>query len=194
MKFPRITFNAPVTLSFFLISLIVFLISLVVPQLLSSLACQPPVGFRLSYILGLICYPFVHANWMHFFGNFSMILLIGPILEEKYSSRFLLTAYALTSVGIGLFHTAFLDSGILGASGLVFFSIMLVSMTNFRKGQIPMTLVLVALLYLSKELIGLFGEATGLTESDQISQLGHILGGVCGTLVGYFGHFRKRGG
>jgi len=157
----------------------------VFPQTLAVMAARGPLELSFNYVLGVFAYPLAHADWMHFIGNFSIILLIGPILEEKYSSRFLLLAYLLTSVAIGFFHTLVFQSGIIGASGLVFFSIMLVSMTNFRKGEIPATLIIVALLYLGKEVAGLFQE-------DQVSQFGHILGGVCGTLVGYYVGWAER--
>lgn len=181
MSLPKITFNAPVTLSFFILASLGTVGSVYFhEQALPVMAAQGPLELSFSYVLGLFIYPFAHADWMHFFGNFSIILLIGPVLEEKYSSRFLFWSFALTSIGIGFVHTLLNpDGGIIGASGLVFFTIMLVSMTNFKKGEIPMTLILVALLYLGKEVAVLFGE------EDQVSQFGHILGGVCGTLVGY---------
>ena len=179
MLFPRISFNAPVTLVFSTVSLLFMLIVVLVPDTLDWFDLAGPVRVQWEYFLGYLSYPFAHVSWIHYFGNFSIILLIGPILEEKYSSKFIFWGYFLTSLAIGFFHTILFPEGIVGASGLVFFSIVLVSMTNFHKGQIPMTLILVALLYLGKEVAGLFYE-------DQISQFGHLFGGLCGALAGYW--------
>ena len=93
MQSPRITFNAPVTLSFFILATAAMLASTVFPQALMMMAAQGPLELSFGYLLGVIAYPFAHMDWMHFIGNFSIILLIGPILEEKYSSRFLLLGW-----------------------------------------------------------------------------------------------------
>ena len=42
-----------------------------------------------SYILG-------HANWSHFSSNFLIILLVGPMVEEKYGSSSLLEMIIVT--------------------------------------------------------------------------------------------------
>ena len=57
--------------------------------------------------------------------------------------------------------------------------ILLSSFANYQKGRIPITLILVAVIYLSGEIID------GLTKSDNISHLGHIIGGICGTAFGW---------
>lgn len=186
MAFPRIIFNAPVILSFCFLSLLVMFVCLLAPDLAYWLAASGPVEFRITYFTGLFTYPLVHGDWVHFFGNFSIILLVGPILEEKYGGQFIAFSFLITTAIIGFAHTLFFSGGIIGASGLVFFCIMLVSMTNFKRGQLPLTLILVGLLYLGKEVAGLF-------QDDQISQLGHILGGVLGVFVGLFLGNQTRG-
>lgn len=179
MRIPRITFNAPANLVLFGVALIVMFVSVATGgNAVNYLAAIGPPQLSLRYILGLFTYPLAHGDWLHFVGNFSVILLVGPILEEKYGSRFLAFSFLITTVLIGLIHTVFFSGGIIGASGWVFFCIVLVSMTNFQRGEIPMTLLLVAFIYLGKEIVGLY-------QQDQISQLGHILGGLCGGSVGY---------
>ena len=178
MTLPRITFNSPVILTFFLISLLLVIIGVFHESVQTLFAAVGPPRLTFEYFLRLFLYPFAHANFAHFTGNFAILLLIGPILEEKYGSKLLLIWFVGVSVTIGLIQSVVFSEGIIGASGLAFFSIMLVSMTNFKKGQLPLTLILVALLYLGNEVIGVFRD-------DNISQAGHILGGVCGILVGF---------
>jgi len=62
---------------------------------------------------------------------------------------------------------------------VVFMMILLASFTNFSKGEIPLTFILVLILYLGRELFNAFGD-------DNISQFAHIVGGFIGSLFGFF--------
>jgi membrane associated rhomboid family serine protease len=66
----------------------------------------------------------------------------------------------------------------MGASGIVFMMIAMASLSGMKNGCIPITLVLVLLLYLGGEIVD------GITLKDNISQLSHIVGGICGALLG----------
>jgi membrane associated rhomboid family serine protease len=67
----------------------------------------------------------------------------------------------------------------LGASGIVFMLIILSSFVNIREGSIPLTLVLVVAIYFGREIM------SGLSVRDNISQLTHIAGGICGLFFGF---------
>jgi membrane associated rhomboid family serine protease len=56
--------------------------------------------------------------------------------------------------------------------------IAMASLSGMKNGCIPITLVLVLLLYLGGEIVD------GITLRDNISQLSHIVGGICGALLG----------
>jgi membrane associated rhomboid family serine protease len=77
----------------------------------------------------------------------------------------------------GLLHIFFFSEGLMGASGVVFMLILLSSFTNNR-GGIPLTFVLVVVLFLGKEIVAAFGE-------DNVSQFAHIIGGALGGLFGF---------
>ena len=133
---------------------------------------SPLAYFRLvSHVLG-------HKNWAHLTANFSVILLIGPLIEEKYGSGKLLKMMLITAVMTGVLNAAFFTTGLLGASGLAFMMILLSSFTNHREGELPLTFVLVVVLFLAKEIANAFAQ-------DDISQFAHIIGGVCGSLFGF---------
>ena len=109
-----------------------------------------------------------------------LLLLVGPGLEEKYGSRNLLAAIAVTAFATGLVQfLLFPHSALLGASGVVFMMIVLSSFTEMKKGGIPLTMLLVVALYLGNEVVD------GLSESDNISQMTHIVGGLCGIVFGF---------
>lgn len=133
---------------------------------------NPVWYFRLvSHVIG-------HGDWGHLVGNFTLILLIGPILEEKYGSKDLFLMMAVTALVTGILQIFFFQTALLGASGIVFMLILLSSFTN-AKGGIPLTFVLVVILFLGKELFASF-------ESDQVSQFAHIIGGILGGVFGFF--------
>ena len=67
----------------------------------------------------------------------------------------------------------------LGASGVVFMLIMLSSLAGMRSGRIPVTLILVALLYLGQEVYSIF------FVEDNVANFMHLVGGACGTVFGY---------
>jgi membrane associated rhomboid family serine protease len=56
--------------------------------------------------------------------------------------------------------------------------ILLSSFTNFNKGEIPLTFILVLLLYLGQQVVDSF-------KADNVSQFAHIVGGLCGSLFGF---------
>lgn len=121
-----------------------------------------------------------HADWEHFFGNASMLLILGPMLEEKHGAKIIVEIVLITGLITGVVnYILFPDVALCGASGVVFAFILLASFTSFKTGEIPLTFILVAILYIGQQI------AQGLMVRDNISNLSHVLGG----LVGAFGGF-----
>jgi membrane associated rhomboid family serine protease len=183
----RIKYNAPVVLTFAFISAGVLIINeTIAKNLIESWFVVLGRGtFQLSSIhswVTLITHAIGHSSWEHLISNFSLILLIGPILEERYGSGRLLFMMFITALVTGVLNTFLFSTGLLGASGIVFMMILLASFTNFGKGEIPLTFLLILALYLGQEVFNAFG-------NDDISQFGHIIGGLCGS---FFGFSRKK--
>lgn len=127
-----------------------------------------------------------HQTWEHFASNFFIILLVGPILEEKYGTKVLLWAALATALVTGVVHAIFFQTFLLGASGVAFMMILLASLVNFKGHAIPLTFILVAVLFLGNEL------AAAVSEEDNISQFSHIVGGLVGSCVGFLqGYLRE---
>ncbi len=177
----RIEYNAPVVLSFVLLSGGVLLLSSLTGgrsnQLLFSVyraSLRSPLTYlrMFGHVLG-------HGSWSHYLNNMLLLLLVGPGLEEKYGSRRLLQAIVITAGVTGVVHfILFPGTVLLGASGVVFMMILLSSFTG-RRDSVPLTMLLVAALYLGQELLA------GLAVQDNISQLTHLLGGVIGIVLGF---------
>ena len=121
-----------------------------------------------------------HSGWEHYIGNVSYILLLGPMLEEKYGSKRILQVILVTAAVTGIVnYLLFWNVALCGASGIVFAFILLTSFTSFKNGEIPLTFILVAIVFIGQQVY------EGLFLQDDISNLSHILGGVVGAIVGY---------
>ena len=89
----KITFNAPVVLGFTVAAAAVMLLSETIFPGLNTIYFASTGYFdwgRVADYFRLFSHILGHQNWAHLMGNFSIILLIGPILEEKYGSKKLL--------------------------------------------------------------------------------------------------------
>ena len=185
----RIRYNAPTVLTFAFICAIVLLLSeTVTSSILNSWFAVPGRGsFSAGNVrnwINLFTHVLGHSNWNHLVANASIILLIGPILEEIYGSRSLLLMICITAVVTGILHVILFRGYLLGASGVVFMMILLVSFTNFNKGEIPLTFILVLVLYLGNELFRFLSNSPAAGEN--ISYFTHIAGGFIGSLFGFF--------
>lgn len=177
-----IKFNSPVILGFAFICTVVYILnSLTAGVLLPYFSVSHTINFSnpLS-IATLFTHVLGHASLEHLLGNMTFILLLGPIIEEKYGDFNTFAMIIVTALVTGIVNIVLFDTGLLGASGVVFMLILLVSFTNVQSGQIPLTFILVAILFIGKELIA------GL-QANQISEAAHIIGGVCGSIFGFRG-------
>lgn len=175
----RLRYNAPVVLTFTLLAGGVLVLNQLLGGITVAYFASIP-GFRGTALdfLRLFTHVLGHRNWVHLISNFSFILLIGPVLEEKHRSGPLLVMILVTALVTGVLNVLFFSTGLMGASGVVFMLILLSSFTNIRAGEIPLTFVLIVVLFLAREVIDAFGE-------DNISQFAHVIGGVCGSLFGF---------
>jgi membrane associated rhomboid family serine protease len=179
----KIRYNAPVSLTFALIALVILAADqLTRGGLVSLLFTAPPRGgFRLANPLTyvrILLHPLGHANWTHYMSNFAFILLLGPGLEEKYGSGSVLFMIFVTALVTGVLNVLFLPTGLMGASGIVFMMILLTSFANIRAGELPVSFIMVVLIFLAKEIVNAFRENT-------ISEFAHIVGGILGSLFGF---------
>ena len=185
----KIQFNAPVVLSFAGISLIALLLGYITGgasnRLLFSVYRSSPAN-PLTYVR-LVTHVLGHSGYEHYINNMLMLLVIGPAMEEKYGSRSLLRAIVITAVVSGVVQTVFFPhTALLGASGIVFMLIVLSSLAGMQEGKIPLTLILVLVFYIGGEIVA------GLFSRDNVSHLGHIVGGLSGAVIGFALERRKQ--
>jgi membrane associated rhomboid family serine protease len=175
----KLKFNSPVILGFSLICVAVFVLDKIMVGTLMPYFTLGNVNTSSALsILTLFTHVIGHASIEHLMGNLTFILLLGPIVEEKYGDSKTLFMMLITALVTGILNLLFFHTGLMGASGIVFMLILLVSFTNTKSGEIPVTFILVALLFIGKEVIESLN-------TDQISQFAHIIGGVCGSVFGF---------
>ncbi|MDR1466518.1 MAG: rhomboid family intramembrane serine protease [Treponema sp.] len=184
----KLKYNSPAILTFAFISAAALALNqFLFPGFIDQWFMVPGHGdfhFGIRNIVNLFTHVLGHANWSHLVNNFSIILLVGPMLEMRYGSKDMILMMSVTALATGLLNVVFFTTGLLGASGIVFMMILLASFTNFKKGEIPLTFILVLCFYLGQQVLEVF-------QSDNVSQFAHIAGGVLGSLFGFLG--RKEG-
>jgi len=185
----RFHFNAPLTHGFALVSVAVMALSQLsggasTQYLFSVYAPQSP--WDLLTLIRIVTHVLGHSSWDHLWANVSILVLLGPLLEERYGTRPLFYMMLTTAVLTGLAHiiVSVLPSSVqppshlLGASGIVFMCMFLASVSTIRAGEIQMSFLVVILMYVLRE--GVVSAST-----DGVSHLTHLIGGVCGAAFGF---------
>jgi membrane associated rhomboid family serine protease len=179
----KLKYNAPATLTFALASTIILLIDqYIMPGMIEALfTAEGSLTFRYDDIpayVRMFTHIFGHAGWEHLLSNLTLILLLGPVLEEKYSTKSVAWMIVFTALVNGLVNALFFESALMGSSGIAFMMILMVSFANIKAGEFPLTALLVVGLYLVKEILAIF-------RYDDISQVSHIIGAGCGAVFGF---------
>ena len=178
----KISINSPVVLGFSAICLIALVLSIVTKETTNKLlfmTYHSSLTNPLTY-LRFFTHVFGHSGVEHFMGNITYILLLGPLLEEKYGSKLLIQSIVIIAFITGIVnYILFPNIALCGASGVVFTFILLSSFTGFKDREIPLTFILVAAIFLGQQVY------EGIMLKDNISNLSHVLGGVVGSAMGY---------
>lgn len=191
----RLVFNAPVTLWFLGTCFVVWALKVSTQSENLANFFRSPARFEVLNMgqypltpLRFVTHIFGHGDWKHFVGNTTSLLLVLPLLEEKYKARWLVIITLLNAV-VGALANICLKprTVVLGASGVVF-QCMLLAVFSGRyhsPGDIPMTFILGVIIFLVPEI-----QAWGT--DDGISHTAHMVGGLVGALAafGAQGHAR----
>ena len=175
--------NAPVTLGFTGLCLVATILGIVSGGKITQAVFMTYHSALLSPLTWLRFFTHVlgHDGLGHFLGNAAFLLLLGPQIEEKYGPKAMISVILVTALITGIInYILFPHTGLCGASGVVFAFILLASFTSFRDGEIPLTFILVAVIYLGQEIY------QGIFVNDNVSNMAHIIGGITGGAAGYF--------
>ena len=109
MKKIRLTYNAPVTLTFVLLCFSATLLNYMTQgssNALLFMTYHSSLTNPLTY-LRFFTHVLGHSGWMHFIGNASYLLLLGPMLEEKHGGDNILKIILVTALVTGLINYIF---------------------------------------------------------------------------------------
>lgn len=185
----RLSYNSPFILTFCIICTLVLIFDkLLLPKLnlISNFftvpgnsKCPVPFNFK-SFVdyIKLFTHVLGHNDWNHLVGNLSFILLIGPLLEERYGSAVLGLMVTITALVTGVLNACLIPVPLLGSSGIAFMLIILASFTSISKNEIPISFLFVFILFLGSEV---FLSNNG----PNVSVLAHVAGGLCGSMFGF---------
>ena len=178
----KIVVNAPAVIGFAALMFIATLSGILSGGYSTRLLFQTYHSSLLSPLTYLRFFTHVlgHSGWSHFMGNAAYILLLGPMMEEKYGSAAIVKVIVIAALITGLVNYIFFPGiAICGASGVVFAFIILTSFTGFGAGEIPLTFILIAVIFIGQQIY------EGAFIRDNISQISHIVGGMVGAVIGY---------
>lgn len=175
----KISFDSPVILVFSFVCAGVYLLTLTSDVFKDLFILMPEWNFSSpGWYFRLVSHTMGHASVDHLIGNMAFILLLGPLVETKYGGKTLVFMIVVTAIVTSLLHILFFNHGLWGASGIVFMLIILVSLSNFNNKTIPLTFILIVIIYIGREVLSFF-------DNDNISHFAHIIGGVAGAFFGF---------
>ncbi len=178
----RVSFNSPVILGFTILCFVSLALNYITHGMTNNMLFSVYRSSLLSPLTYIRFFGHIagHAGWEHFIGNIMLILVVGPLLEEKYGSSNILFVILSTALFTGIVNYVFFPRiQLLGASGVVFALILLSSFTSLTEGEIPLTFILVAVIYVGEQVY------QGIFVQDNVSNLTHIIGAFVGSGLGY---------
>lgn len=184
----KFSFNSPVILGFTIICFAALILDHFTAGVSTNLVFSEYHSSLLNPMtyIRFVGHVFGHAGWDHFMGNIMLILIVGPLLEEKYGSSNMIAVILITAIVTGVVnYILFPHTQMLGASGVVFALILLSSITSMKNGSIPLTFVLVAVIYIGQQVY------QGIFVQDNVANLSHVVGGITGAWLGFVMNKRR---
>lgn len=181
-------FDSPVTISFSLLSVLLFVLNcfaikgtLDVKILTSPTTSAGPIPFmatQISSYLRLFLYAFGSQNFVGLLSNLLFLLMLGPVMEERYGSLVIGIMMAVSVLFSGVLNTCFCETSLQGCMPIIFMMIFLNSFMSFSKKKIPVSFLVIFVFYIAREVFGkTFSEIVGLIIC--------ITGGLCGSLFAF---------
>lgn len=181
-------FDSPVTISFSLLSVLLFVLNclaikgtLDVKILSSPTTSAGPIPFmatQISSYLRLFLYAFGSQNFVGLLSNLLFLLMLGPVMEERYGSLVIGIMMAVSVLFSGVLNTCFCETSLQGCMPIIFMMIFLNSFMSFSKKKIPVSFLVIFVFYIAREVFGkTFSEIVGLIIC--------ITGGLCGSLFAF---------
>ncbi len=159
----RLSFDYPVTLIFVILCIVFGFLAKLIPELQSILSCptcasgQNPFNFKsISDYFRLILYPLGFSDWNVLTSHLVFILFLCPKVEQVFGKSILSLLLFVCVIFSGVVCVCFSNSVMVGTSGIVFMLLILSFYSYIDKKEIPLSYVLLAIIYFSNEIIHIF--------------------------------------
>lgn len=181
-------FDSPVTISFSLLSVLLFVLNCLpikgtpdIKILSSPTTSAGPIPFmatQISSYLRLFLYAFGSQNFVGLLSNLLFLLMLGPVMEERYGSLVIGIMMAVSVLFSGVLNTCFCETSLQGCMPIIFMMIFLNSFMSFSKKKIPVSFFVIFVFYIVREV-------SGKTFSEIVGLIICITGGLCGSLFAF---------
>lgn len=186
----KFIYDAPVTLTFSLVCIVVFLIDtfLLKNYLAQHILLSPTSGSGLmpfsfsdpvSYPR-LILYVFGSESITLLLANLVLILLLGPFVEEYYGSVVVGIMMAVSILFSGVINACFCVTSLQGPTVIVFMMIFLNGFIAISKKKLPLSFIVVCLMIIA---FGWLENKPAGIASSLVTVLINVAGGLCGSLI-----------
>ncbi len=179
----KVSYDAPVTLTFVIISAVFFLLNTFLLKnggLAKLLASPTSVSGTLPFIvsqplsyLRLLFYIFGSNEGSILFTNLILIMLLGPAMEERYGSAIIGIMIFVSALFSGVLNACFCPESLVGPLPLVSMMIFLNAFMSFSKKKFPLSFVAVIVFFVVLQIL----EGLGI-----LKIIICIAGGLCGSL------------
>ncbi len=182
----KVSYDAPVTLTFVIICAILFLLSTFAIKngALNKILASPTstagalpfiVSQPISY-LRLLLYIFGAGEGAVLITNLILIMLLGPAMEERYGSVIIGIMIFVSALFSGVLNACFCSESLVGAVPVVSMMIFLNAFMSFSKKKFPLSFAAVMILFVMLEVFSGAGA---------IRIIICIAGGLCGSLFAF---------
>ncbi len=104
--------------------------------------------------LRFFTYIFGHDSWDMVFENALYLLLLGPMLEDKYGSKTMIVLIVVAAFVTSLLNFIFFPGAVLyGSNGIVLAFIILTAIGGLISGSFPISLVVIAIVFFRQEIL-----------------------------------------
>ena len=176
----------PAVLGLIIVNVVIFLFEQVAPAPLILRFALYPLG-RHFHLWQIVTYAFLHATWLHIFGNMFGLFIFGPALEMYWGARrflfyYLVCVIAAALTEIAVLHATGSHEPTIGASGGVF-GVLLAFAMLFPRARLQLLLPPIPMpAWLFVSLYGLLELFFGITGTEpgigHFAHLGGMLGGA----------------
>ncbi len=174
----KLTWNTPIFLGITVISVVVYILDIYITPGIIAVYFTSPSSFTESYaFLKIISYPFGHRSWIHLATNYSLLLLVGQILEKRYSALQLISVILFSIAITGCFNTLIGATPLSGSDGLTVCMILLISLSYVRRGELPLSIIAIIILLL-------LAEIDIILNSNNLSRISIIVGAILSAAYG----------